>query len=95
MFEKFKPLGDRVLVKRVQAEEKTESGIFIPDSVKEKAQTGTVVAVGPGGRDTAGNTIAMALKVGDMVYFGKFVGTEADKDFLIIQENEILGTIEK
>ena len=94
MFEKLKPLGDRVLVKRVPEEEKTESGIIIPDSAKEKAQTGAVIAVGPGSRDISGNTIPMAVRVGDTVYFGKYTGTEAGKEYLIMKEDEILGVVE-
>ncbi len=77
MFQKFRPLGDRVLVKRLESEEKTQSGIIIPDAAKEKAQTGAVVAVGAGRRDSAGKLIPMDVKVGDMVYFGKYSGTEA------------------
>lgn len=94
MFQKFRPLGDRVLVKRLESEEKTQSGIIIPDAAKEKAQTGAVVAVGAGRRDTAGNPIPMDVKVGDVVYFGKYSGTEAG-DHLIVREEEILGIVEK
>jgi len=95
MFEKLKPLGDRVLVRRVQEEEKTASGLIIPDSAKEKAQTGSVIAVGPGRRDHSGNQIPLAVRVGDMVYFGKYTGTEAGKEYLIMKEDEILGVVEK
>lgn len=95
MFEKFKPLADRVLVKRIQAEERTESGLIIPEAAKEKAQTGSVVAVGPGRCDATGKSMPLAVKVGDMVYFGKYAGTEASKDFLIMKEDEILGVVEQ
>lgn len=95
MFEKFRPLGDRVLVKRMEGEEKTAGGIIIPDAAKEKAQTGKVIAVGTGRKDAAGNTIALDVAVNDVVYFGKYAGTEADKDHLIIREDEILGVVEK
>ena len=89
MFEKFKPLADRVLVKRIQSDEKTESGLIIPDAAKEKAQTGTVMAVGPGRKSEP-----LAVKVGDTVYFGKYSGTEASKEYLIMTEDEILGVVE-
>jgi chaperonin GroES len=93
MFETFRPLGSNVLVKRIKNEEKTASGLYIPDTAKEKAQTGTVLAVGPGRTDTAGKTFGMAVKVGDMVYFGKYSGTEADEAHLIVKEEDILGVI--
>lgn len=95
MFEKIKPLSDRVLVKRVAQEEKTASGIIIPDAAKEKAQTGAVIAVGPGRRDASGAVLPMGVKVGDTVYFGKYSGTEAGDDYLIVKEDEILGVIEQ
>jgi len=94
MFDKIKPLADRVLVKRNPVEEKTASGIIIPDAAKEKAQTGSVIAVGPGRKDAAGNVITLSVKEGDTVYFGKYSGTEAGQDFLIIKEDELLGVIE-
>ncbi len=94
MFERIKPLGDRVLVKRIPVEEKTAAGIIIPDAAKEKAQTGSVMAVGPGRKDASGNTITLSVKAGDTVYFGKYAGTEAGQDFLIIKEDELLGVIE-
>ncbi len=95
MFEKFKPLADRVLIKRVEAEEQTASGLYIPENAKEKAQTGAVIAVGPGRRDAAGNLIALSVKTGDKVYFGKYAGTEASKEYLIVKEDEILGVVEQ
>lgn len=95
MFEKFKPLGDRVLVKRLNDQEKTSGGIIIPDAAKEKTQTGTILATGAGRIDSDGKVIPMTVKVGDIVYFGKYSGTEADDDHLIIREDEILGIVEK
>jgi chaperonin GroES len=95
MFERLKPLGDRVLVKRIDEEETTAGGIIIPDSAKEKAQTGAVLAVGAGKKDADGNSFPLEVRVGDIVYFGKYVGTEAGKDHLIIREDEILGIVEK
>ncbi len=95
MFEKFKPLGDRVLVKRIDEEEKTAGGIIIPDAAKEKAQTGSILAVGPGQKDQAGEHLPMDVRVGDVVYFGKYAGTEAGNDHIIIREDEILGIVEK
>jgi len=93
---KFRPLHDRVVVKRIEAEEKTAGGIIIPDSAKEKPQTGQVVAVGPGGRDEAGKLIPIDLKVGDKVLFGKWSGTEVKidgVDLLIMKESDIMGVL--
>jgi chaperonin GroES len=95
MFEKLKPLGDRVLVKRIEGEERTASGIIIPDVAKEKAQTGSVLAVGAGKRDIDGQVIPLEVRVGDVVYFGKYAGTEAGNDHLIIREDDILGIVER
>jgi chaperonin GroES len=92
---KFKPLGDRVLVKREVGQEKTASGLYIPDSAKEKAQIGAVLAVGSGRSDESGKVKSMTVKVGDKIYFGKYSGTEViDQDHLVIREDEILGIIE-
>lgn len=95
MVEKFRPNGDRILVKRTENEEKTASGIIIPDNAKEKAQIGSVIAVGAGKLDANGVTIVPSVKVGDTIYFGKYSGTEMDDDHLIIREDEILGFIEQ
>jgi len=95
MFQKLRPLGDRVLVKRLEDQETTPAGIIIPDAAKEKAQTGSVVAVGIGRKDKDGNQIALEVKAGDVIYFGKYAGTEAGEDHLIIREDEILGIVEK
>ncbi len=95
MLKKFRPLGDRVLVKRLEAEDVTAGGIIIPDAAKERAQTGEVVAVGPGRLDPANKIIPMNVRVGDVIFFGKYAGTDAGDDFLIIKEDDILGVIEK
>ncbi|MCL4361426.1 co-chaperone GroES [Candidatus Dependentiae bacterium] len=95
MIEKIRPLGDRVLIKRLEHEDKTAGGIIIPDVAKEKAQTGKVIAVGTGRVTTEGRTIPLYVKVGDVVFFGKYAGTEAGGEYLIIREDEILGVIEK
>ncbi len=96
MFEKIRPLYDRVLIQREDAlEEKTASGIIIPDAAKEKAQVGVVLAVGTGRITQEGAVVPLQVKVADRVFFGKYAGTEAGKDLLIIREDEILGVIEK
>lgn len=95
LFERIRPLYDRVLVKRIEEEDTTPGGIIIPDSAKEKAQTGEVVAIGSGRVTPEGKTIAMQVKEGDRIFFGKYAGTEAGNDHLIIREEEILGVIEK
>jgi len=93
---KFRPLHDRVVVRRIQAEEKTKGGIIIPDTAQEKPQEGEVVAVGPGGRDEAGKLIPIDLKGGDRVLFGKWSGTEVKIDgeeLLIMKESDIMGVV--
>ena len=93
----FRPLHDRVVVKRIDAEEKTKGGIIIPDTAKEKPQEGEVVAVGPGARDESGKLVALDLKVGDRILFGKWSGTEIKldgEDLLIMKESDVLGVIE-
>ena len=93
---KFRPLHDRVVVKRIDAEEKTKGGIIIPDSAKEKPQEGRVVAVGPGGRDEAGKLIPLDIKSGDRVLFGKWSGTEIKlegEELLIMKESDIMGVL--
>ena len=94
---KFRPLHDRVLVRRVQEEEKTKGGIIIPDSAKEKPQEGEIVAVGSGARNEAGALVALDVKAGDRVLFGKWSGTEVTVDgeeLLIMKESDILGVVE-
>lgn len=95
MMEKIRPLFDRVLVKRLPLEEKTAGGIIIPDVAKEKAQTGKVVAIGNGRLDNQGKVVPMQVKIGDVVFFGKYAGTEANDEHVIIKEEEILGIVEK
>jgi chaperonin GroES len=93
---KFRPLHDRVVLKRIEAEEKTSGGIIIPDTAKEKPQQGEVVAVGPGGRDEAGRLIPIDLKAGDRVLFGKWSGTEVKIDgveYLIMKESDVMGVL--
>lgn len=93
----FRPLHDRVLVKRVKEEEKTKGGIIIPDTAQEKPQEGEVIAVGPGARDEDGEYIKPDVKVGDRILFGKWSGTEVKidgEDLLIMKESDIMGVIE-
>ncbi|HSJ42368.1 MAG TPA: co-chaperone GroES [Xanthobacteraceae bacterium] len=94
----FRPLHDRIVVKRIEAEEKTAGGIIIPDTVKEKPSQGEVIAVGPGGRDEAGKLIPIDIQVGDRVLFGKWSGTEVKidgEDLLIMKESDIFGVVEE
>jgi len=94
---KFKPLGDRVAVEAIKKDEKTPGGIIIPDTAKEKPMEGKIVAVGTGARDDAGKSIPMNVKVGDVVLYGKWAGTEIKidgKELLIMKESDILGIIE-
>jgi chaperonin GroES len=93
----FRPLGDRVLVRRVKEEEKTKGGIIIPDTAKEKPQEGEIVAVGPGARDESGKVQPLDVKVGDRILFGKWSGTEVSisgEDLLIMKESDVLGVLE-
>ena len=93
---KFRPLHDRVVVKRLDSEEKTKGGIIIPDSAKEKPSEGEIIAVGPGGRDEAGKLIPLDVKKGDRILFGKWSGTEVKldgQDLLIMKESDIMGII--
>ena len=93
---KFRPLHDRVVAKRIDAEEKTAGGIIIPDTAKEKPQQGEVIAVGPGGRDEAGKLIPIDVATGDRVLFGKWSGTEVKIDgdeYLIMKESDIMGVL--
>jgi len=94
---KFRPLHDRVVVKRIDAEDKSAGGIIIPDTAKEKPSQGEVTAVGPGGRDEAGALIPIDLEVGDRVLFGKWSGTEVTIDgneLLIMKESDIMGVVD-
>ncbi len=95
---RFRPLHDRVLVRRIEEEERTKGGIIIPDTAKEKPQEGEVIAVGPGARDESGKLIPLDVKVGDRVLFGKWSGTEVKiegEEYLIMKESDILGILEK
>jgi chaperonin GroES len=94
----FRPLHDRVLVRRIDANEKTAGGIIIPDTAQEKPQEGEIIAAGPGGRNERGQLIEIDIKVGDRVLFGKWSGTEVKidgQDYLIMKESDLLGVVEK
>jgi chaperonin GroES len=94
----FRPLHDRILVRRIEAEEKSAGGIIIPDTAKEKPSEGEVIAVGPGARDDAGKIIELDVKVGDRIRFGKWSGTEIrlnGEDLLIMKESDVMGVIEQ
>jgi len=95
---KFRPLHDRVVVRRVESEEKTAGGIIIPDTAKEKPQEGEIIAVGPGARDESGKLIPLDVKAGDRILFGKWSGTEVKidgEDLLIMKESDVMGIIEE
>ena len=95
---KFRPLHDRLVVRRIEAEEKTAGGVIIPDTAKEKPQEGEVLAVGPGSRNEKGEIVPLEVKVGDRILFGKWSGTEIrleGEDLLIMKESDVLGIIEK
>ena len=94
---KFRPLHDRVVVRRVDAEEKTKGGIIIPDTAKEKPQEGEIVAAGPGARDESGKLLPLDVKAGDRILFGKWSGTEVKidgEDLLIMKESDVMGVVE-
>jgi chaperonin GroES len=94
---KFRPLHDRVVVRRVDAEEKTKGGIIIPDTAKEKPQEGEIVAAGPGARDESGKLVPLDVKAGDRILFGKWSGTEVridGEDLLIMKESDVMGVVE-
>jgi chaperonin GroES len=94
----FRPLHDRILVRRIEADEKTAGGIIIPDTAKEKPQEGEVIAVGPGARDERGKLVELDVKVGDRILFGKWSGTEIKlngEDLLIMKESDVMGVIEQ
>jgi chaperonin GroES len=93
----FRPLHDRVVVRRIEADEKTKGGIIIPDTAKEKPQEGEIIAVGPGARDESGKIVALDVEPGDRILFGKWSGTEVridGQDLLIMKESDIMGVIE-
>jgi chaperonin GroES len=94
---KFRPLHDRVVVRRVESDEKTAGGIIIPDTAKEKPQEGEIIAVGPGARDEAGKLVPLDVKAGDRILFGKWSGTEVKidgEDLLIMKESDVMGIVE-
>jgi chaperonin GroES len=94
---KFRPLHDRVVVRRVDAEEQTKGGIIIPDTAKEKPQEGEIVAAGPGARDESGKLVPLDLKAGDRILFGKWSGTEVKidgEDLIIMKESDVMGVVE-
>ena len=94
---KFRPLHDRIVIRRIEAEERTKGGIIIPDNAKEKPQEGEVVAVGPGARDEGGTLVPIDLKAGDRILFGKWSGTEVKIDgeeLLIMKESDVMGVLE-
>lgn len=94
---KLKPLADRVIVRQTEAEEKTKSGIYLPDAAKEKPTKGKVIAVGPGKLDDNGKRTEVAVRVGDTVYYGKYAGTDVEIDnekFVILRESDLLGVLE-
>jgi chaperonin GroES len=94
---KFRPLHDRVVVRRIESDDRTAGGIIIPDTAKEKPQEGEVIAVGPGARDESGKLIPLDLKAGDRILFGKWSGTEVKidgQDYLIMKESDVMGIIE-
>jgi len=95
VFEKIVPLYDKILVQRIEGEDKTPAGIIIPEAAKEKAQTGKVIAVGSGRLTNDGKIVPLLVKTGDTVFFGKYSGTEAGHEYLIIREDEILGIVKK
>ncbi len=95
---KFRPLHDRVVVRRIESDEKTTGGIIIPDTAKEKPQEGEVIAVGPGTRDDDGKWVALDVKAGDRILFGKWSGTEVkldNEEYLIMKESDIMGVLDK
>ena len=94
----FRPLHDRVVVRRIEAEEKTKGGIIIPDTAKEKPQEGEVIAAGPGARDESGKIVPLDVKAGDRILFGKWSGTEVridGEDLLIMKESDVMGVVEQ
>lgn len=95
---KFRPLHDRIVVRRIEPEERTKGGIIIPDTAKEKPQQGEVIAVGPGARDETGKLVPLDVKAGDRVLFGKWSGTEVridGEDLLIMKESDVMGILEQ
>ena len=93
--EKIRPLYDRLYIERIEAQERTQGGLYIPEGAKEKGQTGKVLATGHGRLDSQGAITSLAVKVGDIVYFGKYSGTDIDEKHLILREDDVLAVVEK
>lgn len=95
MTDKIRPLYDRLYIERLETEEKTKGGLYIPEGAKEKGQTGKVLAVGAGKWDQSGKMHPLQVKAGDVVFFGKYAGTDVDEKHLILREDEVLGVVER
>ncbi len=95
MTDKIRPLYDRLYIKRLETEERTKGGLYIPEGAKEKGQTGIVLAVGAGKWDQSGKIHPLQVKEGDVVFFGKYAGTDIDASHLMLREDEVLGVVEK
>jgi chaperonin GroES len=93
MFDHFKPAGNRILVKIIEQETKTSGGIYMPGSVEQEVKTGSVLQVGPGRKNEEGKHVPMDVNVGDTVFFGRYAGTKADEHYLLLREDELLGSI--
>ncbi|MBP7854800.1 co-chaperone GroES [Candidatus Babeliales bacterium] len=94
MFEKLRPLHNNVLIKKEQDQQKTSGGLYIPDSAKQETHIGKIVAIGSGARNAQGELIPMTVKIGDTIFFGKYAGTKADEQYMVLKEEEILGILE-
>ena len=94
MFDKFRPLHNNVWVQRIEEETKTAGGLYIPDGAKQETQTGKIIAVGAGIRNEKGEYLPLQVKVGDTIFFGKYVGTKAGEKFVVLKEDDILGIVE-
>ena len=95
MTDKIRPLYDRLYVERLEANDRTEGGLYIPEGAKEKGQTAKVLAVGSGKVDPTGKSIPLQVKIGDVVFFGKYAGTDIDEKHLVLREEDVLGVVEK
>ena len=95
MTDKIRPLYDRIYVERLEVSERTQGGLYIPEGAKEKGQTGKVLATGTGKVDTSGKQLPLQVKVGDVVFFGKYAGTDLDENHLVLREEDVLAIVEK
>ena len=95
MFEKLRPLNSNILIKKVEDQQKTAGGLYIPDSAKQETNLGKVVAIGSGARNAQGELIPMTVKIGDTIFFGKYTGTKADEQYMVLKEEDILGILEQ